>query len=305
MKWVAYALALLALIIWGLSLTVPPQERALGDDGHRLPRVAKLQLASELPGPRHGPKSSSPEQSSSDLTSSASPSSVTRASSPTVAASSPLVSPGADASMPKGISGTGNKPDGTAQPAEASSPETAQPEVVKKAPKPISSPKPVSQCLVVTGLESKLQAENLINALAKAGANGQLRSRQESLPSLNWVLTEKYPSRHQALQALRHFQRRGIDSFLVTQGQWADAISLGLYQSSRLARDALHRLLRKGIKAHIEPYERSREVFSVRFHALSDKQAALLHKTVKPKQEGAEKEQIIACEGVASSGKSP
>lgn len=201
--------------------------------------------------------------------------------------------------------GAGSELDKTAQQSEASRAKATQPKAVKPAPKPAPSPKPVRECLVVTGLGAKPEAERLIETMAKAGAKGQLRSRQESLPSLNWVLTEKYSSRHLALKALRHFQRRGIDSFLVTQGQWADAISLGLYQSSRLARDAQHRLRQKGIKAHIEPYERSKEVLSVRFPALSDKQATLLRKTVKPKQEGAEKEQIIACEGVASSGKSP
>lgn len=304
MKWVAYALALLALIIGGLSLTVPPREQAADDAGHRLPRVARLQLASELPAPKTEPKSSSAKPSFSGITPPKLPSPSIQASSPAVTSSSAVTSAGGG--IPGAVSSAGgNTLETSAQTTETSASGAAQSELDTRPPDSAPSPKPASQCLVVTGLGAKPQAERLIKTMAAAGAQGRLRSRQQSLAPLNWVLTDRYSSRRQALKALRHFQRRGIDSFLVTQGQWANAISLGLYQSSRLAREAQHRLGKKGIRVHIEPYTRSREEFFVRFRALSGKQAAVLRKTVKPGQEDAEKERIIACEGVASPDKSP
>jgi len=292
MKWVVYSLCLVILVLWGLATTVPPQT-ASSDHAHRLPRVARLQLASELPA--NAPRGHTSAQVPAE-TSASSPAVNGGQSRPSVTASSQPAGPEAE--------GASAAPKVTSAPADAVSPD--QPLTPDKPREPTGSEKtPPPACLVVAHIATEERAKSIVSAMGKAGAKGVTGSREEVLPPLNWVLTPRYDSRHAALRALRHFQRQGIDSFLVTEGKWTNAISLGIYHSGDAAHKVVRRLTARGVKARIEPYQRTQQIFFARFPALTPDQVTELRDQVQGSGDRSGAEQIIACQGVASTDKSP
>ncbi len=293
MKWIVYSLFLVILILWGLAISVPPEPVA-PDHAHRLPRVARLQLASELPATSAEKKGATPAAPAAGATSAAA---VGDAQPKSVVTSLPRSSGeeiGADEAGPQAASA----------PQPSSGPkEQAASGGPGKTPGPAKAA-PAAVCMLVANIATEDRAKSLVAALDKVGAEGVIGSRQEPLPPLNWVLTRTYGSRHDALRALRNFQRQGIDSFLITEGQWANAISLGIYHSGAAAHKVVRRLAARGVDARIEPYERTQQVFFAKFPALTPDQVTALHRQVKPSSDQSGEEQIIGCQGVASTGKS-
>lgn len=298
MKWIAYLLCLVILTLWALAISVPPDSDAV-KQAHRLPRVARLQLASELG--KGGASATSRVASipvhpvSSPLPTSAVPA---LSSSTSLSAAEPtsVVLPGS------GGTGPSSGPKTPAMPGSASS--MPDPQITTSAPAQPAGASP-SVCLLVVNIDSAAKAKALVTDMAGKGVKGEVRAREEPLPSLHWVLTPKYPDRAAALKALKRFQRQGVDSFLVTRGDMANAISLGIFQSETAAHHLMRKLKSRGIKARMAPYERTRTVYWARFPGLTRDQSAALRKWVAVPEKPPGDEQIIDCQGVASTGKSP
>lgn len=301
MKWVAYLLCLVILALWALAMSVPPESGAL-KQVHRLPRVARLQLAGEL---KQTKKPAVPRAGSAPVSGASYPLTTSVAPSLSGSAPAPSLAPsGFTSAMLPGSGQTG--PTSGAETTEVGGSVTSaqRPQVTSGAvSKPDSAPPPA--CLVVVNIDSGSQARALVTDMADQGVKGEVRAREEPLPPLNWVLTPTYHSRSAALKALKSFQRQGVDSFLVTQGDMANAISLGIFQSASAAHQLIKKLKSRGIKARMAPYERSRKVYSARFPGLTRAQAAALRKRVAAPEKPLGNEQIIDCLGVASTDKSP
>jgi hypothetical protein len=72
----------------------------------------------------------------------------------------------------------------------------------------------------------------LVGANALPGLS--IEEVERSLPPLYWVIIPPQPY-DVALNQFRSMQHRGVDSYLVTEGENKNAISLGLFESQNAA----------------------------------------------------------------------
>lgn len=80
-----------------------------------------------------------------------------------------------------------------------------------------------------------------------------------------WVYLPPLSSYKEALTQLKTLQKRKIDSFVVTSGEFANAISLGLFSKQALAKRHQVNMRKKGINAVIEVKDRTRREYWVHF----------------------------------------
>ena len=193
---------------------------------------------------------------------------------------------------------------GNAHDATPSAPDQEQmaPEQVQDRP-PVS-PAPSSgawQCMRIGGLLNRGQAESVIADLPPVKT--QIRPYERVLPPLHWVVTPVYPTRAAATGTLRRLQRAGIDSYLVTEGEQRNAISLGLFHGLSAAQDLAEALRHnQGLRIRILSWERRQTEYAVllRFEKKGIDIAGLSRNV----PENADL-QIIPCESVASPSKTP
>lgn len=107
---------------------------------------------------------------------------------------------------------------------------------------------PVARCDTIGPLGSGKAAEELANQIRATGAAVRLFSRRGELQRDYWVLLPPLPTRQEALLRFQEFQSRNVDSFVITQGAMANAISLGLFTRKPLALDLQARLQGMGYK---------------------------------------------------------
>jgi hypothetical protein len=67
------------------------------------------------------------------------------------------------------------------------------------------------------------------------GFDSQMRSLATGGSVEHWVHIPPLANRQQSLQLLRELQSRGVDSYIITQGDLAEGISLGLFRNKQSA----------------------------------------------------------------------
>lgn len=113
-------------------------------------------------------------------------------------------------------------------------------------------------CLVVGPWGDRQAAEALRRNVRGVVGDGELRPVPVRKDRLSWVFLPPQSSRESALQALRELQGRGVDSFIVAEGEDANAISLGYFSSPESARGLQVKMRNAGYPAEVR--ETSREV---------------------------------------------
>ena len=66
-----------------------------------------------------------------------------------------------------------------------------------------------------------------------------------------------------ALRKLKELQKRGVDSFVITEGELANGISLGLFAKKDSVDRLLTKLAKKKITPMVKPLERKRNQYWV------------------------------------------
>jgi len=94
----------------------------------------------------------------------------------------------------------------------------------------------LSMCATLGPWESVTAADKVLAGLSAQGYRGTLRTVQADRERLHWVYLPAYPDRDAALRVLRELQSRDVDSFVVSDGEDANAISLGYFSSEESAR---------------------------------------------------------------------
>jgi len=246
MKWIAWLLLCVNLLLWYFAGAMQPPQRSSETVSGTLPRVASLKADGE------------------------------------VAATE---SPGQDPVEEESV--TLND----AAPAEA---------VPEAVPEPRSL-----QCVRIGWLESRELAEALITAVA--GFKDQAVEIQEverARPPLNWVLIPPQPA-ELARRQFRDIQRQGIDSYLVTEGEYRNAISLGLFESREAAISVLEEKKRQNLNAVLAKYDRNQISYALDFEAEPDLAEALVQAVTSEYDKNFDFIEINPCEGVATSKKTP
>ncbi|EKF72790.1 hypothetical protein A11A3_16952 [Alcanivorax hongdengensis A-11-3] len=87
--------------------------------------------------------------------------------------------------------------------------------------------------------------------LQAAGVAGHVRAVTVKKDRLNWVYLPPYQDRDRALAVLRELQDHGVDSFVVKEGEDANAISLGYFSSQESAEGLRLKMRNAGYPAFV------------------------------------------------------
>ena len=92
--------------------------------------------------------------------------------------------------------------------------------------------------------------------LFSLGISSRERADQDMQTIDHWVHIPPLPSRDSAIRLLRELQAQNIDSFVITQGELTNGISLGLFSKESSANEVARRLMAAGYSVEIKPLSR-------------------------------------------------
>lgn len=132
----------------------------------------------------------------------------------------------------------------------------SEPELLVESPKLCWAAGPVLEPTAADHLTQRAQA---------LASNVDRRALNVKTGEEFWVYLPALSSYKEALTQLKALQKRKIDSFVVTSGQFANAISLGLFSQRALAERHQARMRQEGINAVVEVKDRTRREYWVHF----------------------------------------
>ncbi|AMO58515.1 sporulation domain-containing protein [Endozoicomonas montiporae CL-33] len=118
-----------------------------------------------------------------------------------------------------------------------------------------------AQCLVVGPFGSASKADDMQQRLFSLGVASRERSDNEASEYDHWVHIPPLASREAAIRLLRELQGQNIDSFVITQGELANGISLGLFSKEVSANKVSSRLLQAGYETRIKQLARQPQTY--------------------------------------------
>lgn len=166
------------------------------------------------------------------------------------------------------------------------------------------APAPSLYCARLGWFESEVDLHQVAATLGMTEDEYIIERRERELAPLHWVLIPPQPA-DQARKMFRDIQRRGIDSYLVTEGESRNAISLGLFESREAAISVLEEKNRQNLNAVLAIFPRNQISYALSFEAglfENSKQAGALEADY---QDDFDLVEIRRCEGIATPKKSP
>lgn len=115
-----------------------------------------------------------------------------------------------------------------------------------------------------------------------------------------WVYLPPLASRQASLRQLRELQARKIDSYIITQGDLANGISLGIFSRSDSAESVAQRLRDAGYEPQVRELPRAHRSFWVRVDPESRRLVDDLLLDQLARDFNALQHQILPCESVAT-----
>lgn len=115
---------------------------------------------------------------------------------------------------------------------------------------------PLSGCPAVGPWASAAEGDRVAQSLATAGIKASARQVEFKGMTVYWVYLPSFAEHGQAMRKLRELQAKGIDSFVVSGGADANAISLGSFTTRGSAVGVQSRLRGAGYAADIREQHR-------------------------------------------------
>ncbi|WP_165857703.1 SPOR domain-containing protein [Marinobacter sp. JSM 1782161] len=160
-------------------------------------------------------------------------------------------------------------------------------------------------CFTVPGFESRADARAFAKGLNLDDEGIRVEPQREVSSPYHWVLIPPLPGRDAALQRLEELQRGGVDSYLVTEGEYRNAISLGLFESETLASDLNARFQMKNIETVLVNVDRNQISYALVFEASPGQDLEQIARAAERVSGDSELGEKAVCEGVASPNKNP
>lgn len=282
MRWVAVLLVVVNLALWLYLMNRPAP--GVGDDaGGRLPRVAELEV---LGGPS---RELAGEAGGGPLPG-------------TAAVAAPKLVQGVSerAAAGSGLDGVsaGDVDVSVSVPPAVDEPSSPVPDVVLQ---------PADYCLELGWFDDENSALGALGQIDVAGVVEALAVEQRSreLAPLHWVIIPPLPNRQEALALFRSIQRRGVDSYLVTEGEQENAISLGLFESRAAAEGVLAKRNSENLNAVLAFFPRNQISYALVFRAVYVPESKEQSQDLAEFKRRFEMVKISRCEGVATAEKNP
>lgn len=115
--------------------------------------------------------------------------------------------------------------------------------------------------MLLGGFTQQEMADELRQRLLSLGIDGRLVTSELAAGEEFWVYMAPLSSRAATLRLLKELQARKIDGFLITQGELANGISLGIFQHESSAVAVLERLDLAGYQAKIKNISRQQSLY--------------------------------------------
>lgn len=91
-------------------------------------------------------------------------------------------------------------------------------------------------CMLLGPMEDKTKATQLIDVFKSRGVGVELVAQEITKAPNYWVYLAPFESRKAAVKRLKELQGAKVDSYLITQGDLANGISLGVFENIDSAR---------------------------------------------------------------------
>ncbi|MCW2290559.1 cell division septation protein DedD [Pseudomonas sp. BIGb0408] len=176
-----------------------------------------------------------------------------------------------------------------------SEPQQRRSAAVKEAP-----PEEEAVCLFLGSFEDNVEAEQVEQRLLSLDIRSQVQVVESAGAVDYWVYLPPLASRQASLRQLRELQARKIDSYIISQGDLSNGISLGIFPRHDSADSVISRLRRAGYEPLLRELPRANRRHWVRIAPASrrlvdDSLLERLSLDFKGLQH-----QLMPCEGVAS-----
>ncbi|MDG9760539.1 SPOR domain-containing protein [Pseudomonas sediminis] len=119
-------------------------------------------------------------------------------------------------------------------------------------------------CLYLGSFEEESKARVVEQRLLSLDIQAEVRSVDAAAGVEYWVYLPPLASRQASLRQLRELQARRIDSYIITQGELANGISLGIFPRNDSANSVMQRLRDVGYEPQIRELSRAHRSFWVR-----------------------------------------
>lgn len=119
------------------------------------------------------------------------------------------------------------------------------------------------EIMLLGGFSDEKTAEKLQQRLLSLDINSQLTTLDSQVDVEYWVYLEPLASRQASVRQLKELQARKIDGYLITQGDLANGISLGMFSREDSAQGVAERLSAAGYAPLIRAVERSQRLYWV------------------------------------------
>ena len=162
-------------------------------------------------------------------------------------------------------------------------------EVTEKTTRQTSAPeKSEALCWAVGPYLIEVDAKNMHARLLALDISARLENKAVVVKKEFWVYLEPLANKKMALRKLKELQKRGVDSFVITEGELANGISLGLFAQKESVDRLLKKLAKKKLVPKVKPLERKRNQHWV--VAPINKRSVIDEKTRQRLLEGKEKQ---------------
>lgn len=135
------------------------------------------------------------------------------------------------------------------------------------ASKPVSTAGPISKqgplCWAVGPYPVELDAKHLYARMLAMDINAKVEPQSVVIKEEFWAYLPPLANRKQAMRKLKELQKRKVDSFVITEGELENGISLGLFAKQESVDRLLERLKEKNINASVKPLKRTRNQYWV------------------------------------------
>lgn len=126
-----------------------------------------------------------------------------------------------------------------------------------------SKPKQDALCWAVGPYPVELDAKHLYARMLAMDIPALVKTQSVVIKEEFWVYLPPLANRKQAIRKLKELQKRKVDSFVITEGELENGISLGLFGRQASVNRLLEKLKKKNIDASVKPLTRTRNQFWV------------------------------------------
>ena len=120
-------------------------------------------------------------------------------------------------------------------------------------------------CLFLGGFELESAAAEVEQRLLSLDIRSRVQSMEAAAAEVEyWVYLPPLASRQASLRQLKELQARKIDSYIITQGDLANGISLGIFPREDSAKGVMQRLHDAGYDSELRELPRSHRSYWVR-----------------------------------------